>query len=45
MCLSVEAAPPAGSWLPKDADEMQWVVAWSTRAAVIAMLLSLALRS
>jgi len=44
LCSSVEPAPPEETWLPKDTEEMQWVVAWSTRAAVVAMLAAWVLR-
>lgn len=44
-CLDLAPAPAPESWLPKDADEVQWVIAWSARvAAVVAIALLVWLR-
>lgn len=41
-CLDLALAPARGTWLPEDAEELQWVIAWSARlsaaAAAAAML-------
>ncbi|MCC6903485.1 MAG: hypothetical protein IT377_31230 [Polyangiaceae bacterium] len=45
-CVSLEPAAEEAPFWPKDADEMQWVVAWTARLALVAagMLLGLSAR-
>jgi len=38
-CLDVGLAPPPGGWLPRDSDEVQWVIAWSARIAALVSLI------
>jgi hypothetical protein len=35
LCTAIEPAPEPESWLPKDASEIQWVIAWSARVAAM----------
>lgn len=35
QCLEIEPAPEREGWLPKDADEVQWVIAWSARIVAV----------
>jgi hypothetical protein len=41
-CVDIERDPAESSWLPKDANEVQWVIAWTARISVVATILMVA---
>ncbi|MBI3203011.1 MAG: hypothetical protein HYZ29_15840 [Myxococcales bacterium] len=41
VCVGLEPAAEAEPFWPKDADEMQWVVAWAARLALVAIVVLL----
>jgi hypothetical protein len=42
-CQALQAAPEPETWLPRDAAETQWVIAWTARVAAAGAIASIAL--